>query len=53
MAHIDTRPITRELSEIAVNGAIVDLHIIQAESSGQRLVVGGADDGSVILWSLE
>ncbi|KAI0246428.1 hypothetical protein BJV78DRAFT_1364863, partial [Lactifluus subvellereus] len=42
-----------DVSDIPLNGFIVGLHIAQNDRTGERLIVGGADDGSVAIWSLE
>jgi WD repeat-containing protein 7 len=42
-----------DMSDIPLDGPIVGLHIIQNDQTGERLIVGGADDGSVAIWSLE
>jgi WD repeat-containing protein 7 len=43
----------RDVSDIPLNGSITALHIIQNDRTGERLIIGGADDGSVAIWSLE
>ncbi|KAH9983707.1 hypothetical protein BJV74DRAFT_849553 [Russula compacta] len=40
-------------SDVPLHGCIVGLHIVQNDQTGERLVIGGADDGSVAIWSLE
>ena len=42
-----------DISDIPLNGYVIGLHVIQNDRTGERLVVGGADDGSVAIWSLE
>ena len=37
-------------SNIPLNGPIVDLHFVHNDYTGKRLIVGGADDGSVAVW---
>jgi WD repeat-containing protein 7 len=36
-----------------LDGFIVGLHQIENERTGQKLIVGGADDGSIAIWSLQ
>lgn len=38
-------------SDIALPGAILGLHLIQNVRTGEELLVGGSDDGSVGVWS--
>ena len=42
-----------DASDIPLNGSIVGLHINQNDQTGEKLIVGGSDDGSVAIWSLE
>jgi WD repeat-containing protein 7 len=42
-----------DVSDIPLNGSITALHITQNDQTGERLIVGGGDDGSVAIWSLE
>ncbi|KAI0060412.1 WD40 repeat-like protein [Artomyces pyxidatus] len=44
---------SKDLSDVPLDGFIVSLHLVQNDRSGERLIVGGADDGSVAIWSLE
>lgn len=39
--------------DIPLDGEITGLHLVDSETSGERILVGGADDGSIALWSLE
>ena len=41
-----------QLSDIPLDGRISSMHIARDERSGENLVVGGGDDGSVAIWSL-
>ena len=41
------------VSESALDGAITSLHLVQNGRTKERLIVGGADDGSVAFWTLE
>ncbi|KAI8986132.1 WD40 repeat-like protein [Trametes punicea] len=40
-------------SDSSLPGAILALDIIQNSRTGERVVAGGADDGSIAFWSLE
>jgi hypothetical protein len=40
-------------SESALDGSIVGLHLVLNGRTKERLIVGGADDGSVAFWKLE
>ncbi|KAH9990289.1 hypothetical protein BJV77DRAFT_1013521 [Russula vinacea] len=42
-----------DISDIPLNGRVIGLHVVQNDRTGERLIVGGADDGSVAIWSLE
>ncbi|KAI9511385.1 hypothetical protein F5148DRAFT_1323298 [Russula earlei] len=44
---------SEDRSDIPLNGCIVALHVVQNDQTGERLIVGGADDGSIAIWSLE
>ena len=41
------------MSDISLDGKITGLHLVDGESKHDRILVGGADDGSIALWSLE
>jgi hypothetical protein len=40
-------------SDFALDGSITGLHLVQNGRTKDRLIVGGADDGSVAFWDLE
>ncbi|CDO72195.1 hypothetical protein BN946_scf184970.g47 [Trametes cinnabarina] len=42
-----------QLSDLSLPGAILALDVIQISRSAERLLVGGADDGTIAIWSLE
>ncbi|VDB82793.1 unnamed protein product [Peniophora sp. CBMAI 1063] len=39
--------------DTSLDGEITGLHVVDGESSAGRIIVGGADDGSVALWSFD
>ena len=53
LVQLNSVPAPGDISDIPLNGYIIGLHVIQNDRTGERLVVGGADDGSVAIWSLE
>jgi hypothetical protein len=53
LVQLKSVPAPGDISDIPLNGFVVGLHVIQNDRTGERLVVGGADDGSVAIWSLE
>jgi len=38
---------------LKVNGMITSLHSFNNDRSGEKLLVGGVDDGSIAVWDLE
>ncbi|THH17275.1 hypothetical protein EW146_g3520 [Bondarzewia mesenterica] len=52
MANVEAHAISRKSSDIALNGFIVDLHVVQNSRTTDRVIIGGADDGSVAIWAL-
>lgn len=42
----------QHVSDIPLAGSISSMHIVMDERSGQNVIIGGADDGSVAIWSL-
>ncbi|KAI0763531.1 WD40 repeat-like protein [Trametes elegans] len=40
-------------SDVPLSGSIVCLDAVQDPRTGERLVVGGADDGTIAVWTLE
>jgi len=42
-----------KVSEISLGAPIVSLHLVKNERTGENLIVGGADDGSVAIWNSE
>ncbi|KAL4249830.1 hypothetical protein ABKN59_006616 [Abortiporus biennis] len=38
-------------SNVPLNGNIVTLHLVQDTRTWERLIVGGADDGSIAIWN--
>ena len=42
-------PVTNE----PLNGYITTLHVVQIGGTTRKLIVGGADDGSLAFWSFE
>ncbi|KAH9040230.1 hypothetical protein EDB84DRAFT_1587571 [Lactarius hengduanensis] len=53
LVHVNSQLAPEDVSDIPLDGFIVGLHIAQNDRTGERLIVGGADDGSVAIWSLE
>ncbi|KAH8982187.1 hypothetical protein EDB86DRAFT_2812394 [Lactarius hatsudake] len=53
LVHLNSKLAPEDVSDIPLDGLIVGLHIAQNDRTGERLIVGGADDGSVAIWSLE
>ncbi|KAH9175602.1 quinon protein alcohol dehydrogenase-like superfamily [Lactarius sanguifluus] len=53
LVHLNSKLAPEDISDIPLDGFIVGLHIAQNDRTGERLIVGGADDGSVAIWSLE
>ena len=40
-------------SDIPLAGTIVSLHLVKNNATGEEMIVGGADDGSVGIWELK
>lgn len=53
LAQVNSKLAPEDVSDVPLDGIIVSLHISQNDRTGERLIVGGADDGSVAIWSLE
>jgi hypothetical protein len=53
LVQVNSKLAPEDVSDIPLDGFIVRLHIAQNDRTGERLIVGGADDGSVAIWSLE
>jgi hypothetical protein len=53
LVQLNSVPAPGDISDIPLKGYVIGLHVIQNDRTGERLVVGGADDGSVAIWSLE
>jgi hypothetical protein len=53
LVQLNSVPAPGDISDIPLKGYVIGLHVIQNDLTGERLVVGGADDGSVAIWSLE
>ena len=53
LVQLNSVPAPGDISDIPLKGYVIRLHVIQNDRTGERLVVGGADDGSVAIWSLE
>ncbi|KAF8260917.1 hypothetical protein EI94DRAFT_1747183 [Lactarius quietus] len=53
LVQVDSKLAPEDVSDVPLDGFIVRLHIAQNDRTGERLIVGGADDGSVAIWSLE
>ncbi len=53
LVQLNSVPPPGDISDIPLNGYVIGLHVVQNDLTGERLVVGGADDGSVAIWSLE
>ncbi|KAH9073451.1 hypothetical protein EDB83DRAFT_2357410 [Lactarius deliciosus] len=53
LVHLNSKLAPEDVSDIPLDGFVVGLHIAQNDRTGERLIVGGADDGSVAIWSLE
>ncbi len=53
LVQLNSVPAPGDISDIPLQGYVIGLHVIQNDRTGERLVVGGADDGSVAIWSLE
>ncbi|CAA7261526.1 unnamed protein product [Cyclocybe aegerita] len=43
---------SNKTSASAINGYLVGLHVVQNPRTKEKYIVGGADDGSVVVWSL-
>ena len=41
------------VSDVPLAGAITGLHLVQDRRTGEGLLVGGANDGSIAFWSLK
>jgi hypothetical protein len=46
-------PSLPKASDIALGGSITGLHIVVNPQTKEKLIVGGADDGSVAFWRME
>lgn len=53
LVQLDSHLAPGDISDIPLNGFVVGLHLVQNDRTRERLIVGGADDGSVAIWSLE
>ncbi|KAI0053216.1 WD40 repeat-like protein [Auriscalpium vulgare] len=53
LSQTDIDPTIEVVSDVPLNGCILSLHVVQNDRTGDRLIIGGADDGSVAIWSLE
>jgi hypothetical protein len=53
LVQLDSSLASGDVSDIPLNGYLVGLHLVQNDRTGERLIVGGADDGSLAIWSLE
>ncbi|KAI0265617.1 hypothetical protein BC834DRAFT_824867 [Gloeopeniophorella convolvens] len=53
LVRTNVEPSPEDSSDIPLNAYMVCLHLTQNDRTGERLIVGGADDGSVAIWSLE
>lgn len=53
LVQLNSGPAPGDISDIPLKGYVIGLHVIQNDRTGERLIVGGADDGSVAIWSLE
>jgi hypothetical protein len=53
LVQLNSVPAPGDISDIPLKGYVIGLHVIQNDRTGERLVIGGADDGSVAIWSLE
>jgi WD repeat-containing protein 7 len=53
LVQLDSSLASGDVSDIPLNGYIVGIHLVQNDRTGERLIVGGADDGSLAIWSLE
>lgn len=42
-----------EVSDVPLQGEIVNLHLVENERTKEELIVGGADDGSIALWDMK
>ncbi|KAH9922915.1 WD40 repeat-like protein [Fomitopsis serialis] len=42
-----------QVSNVPLQGEIVSLHLVDNERTKERLVIGGADDGSMAIWDLQ
>lgn len=40
-------------SDFALPGAVLALDVVQNHRTGERVLVGGADDGTIAIWALE
>ncbi|CCL99455.1 uncharacterized protein FIBRA_01473 [Fibroporia radiculosa] len=40
-------------SDVPLQGFITSLHIVEDERTREKFIVGGADDGSIAIWSLQ
>ena len=38
-------------TNVSLNGSIASLFMVRNERTDERLLVGGADDGSIAIWS--
>ena len=41
------------MSDVPLRGSITTLFLTENELTKERLIVGGADDGSIAIWSAE
>lgn len=40
------------MSDLALSGDVVSLHLIQNDRTEEKFILGGADDGSIGIWEL-
>lgn len=40
-----------EVSDMPLQGNVVSLHVVESERTKERLVIGGADDGTIAVWA--
>ncbi|KAH9891906.1 WD40 repeat-like protein [Cubamyces lactineus] len=45
--------VTNQTSDFSLPGAILALDVVTNARTGERIVVGGADDGTIAMWSLD
>ncbi|KAF9031392.1 WD40 repeat-like protein [Hymenopellis radicata] len=45
--------ISQKISDVALDGCIVSLHVVRNGRTKERYIVGGADDGSIAFWNAD